>query len=279
MATVCFRFDIDTHKCIRDGVPNLLKIAKKYQVPFTFFLNVGKSVNIIATIKEKFIDKVLYDNNVFMLSAREKLGLFDYFFAAIINPNIISYKKQIKALFNSNCEIGIHGGKNHSTWSANALSWSHSKIKDEIKYAIEKILKIIPDYKPYGFASPCWITPYNLPDILKSFDFLYYADFHMLGSDNILQFENNMPLIGVNLLGEGGGVAFWENCRAQNMNTEKIHSIFVKFVNAHPITVVYDHSYYAGVREIESLENIIEFLLNNGHNIIAMGDLLTKCKK
>lgn len=40
-----FRFDIDTHKCIRDGVPNLLAIFKEYNVPCTFFLNTGKSVS------------------------------------------------------------------------------------------------------------------------------------------------------------------------------------------------------------------------------------------
>ena len=46
-----FRFDIDTHKCIRDGVPNLLELFDKYNVPFGFFLNTGKSISLKESIK------------------------------------------------------------------------------------------------------------------------------------------------------------------------------------------------------------------------------------
>ena len=41
---VC-RFDIDTHKCIRDGVPNLLEISEERNVRFTFFLNAGRAIS------------------------------------------------------------------------------------------------------------------------------------------------------------------------------------------------------------------------------------------
>lgn len=37
MNRLVFRFDVDTHKCIRDGVPNLLEISDEMDVPFTFF--------------------------------------------------------------------------------------------------------------------------------------------------------------------------------------------------------------------------------------------------
>lgn len=46
MSTIAFRFDVDTHKCIRDGVEHLLALSSKYEAPFTFFLNTGCSIDL-----------------------------------------------------------------------------------------------------------------------------------------------------------------------------------------------------------------------------------------
>ena len=39
---VAFRFDVDTLKCIKYGVPKLVNISEKNNVSFTFFMNFGK---------------------------------------------------------------------------------------------------------------------------------------------------------------------------------------------------------------------------------------------
>lgn len=57
MKRLVFRFDIDTHKCIRDGVPKLLDIAKEYNLGFSFFLNTGKSISFKESLKEMLLPK------------------------------------------------------------------------------------------------------------------------------------------------------------------------------------------------------------------------------
>lgn len=49
MSYVVFRFDIDSHVCMKQGVPMLLDISKKHDVQFTFFLNAGRAVSIWDT--------------------------------------------------------------------------------------------------------------------------------------------------------------------------------------------------------------------------------------
>jgi hypothetical protein len=57
MKYFCFRFDVDTPKCIKKGVPNLISLSKKLDVPFTFFIKTQQSKLIDGFYKTpRFID-------------------------------------------------------------------------------------------------------------------------------------------------------------------------------------------------------------------------------
>lgn len=144
MKKLVFRFDIDTHKCIRDGVPNLLDIADYYNVCFTFFLNMGRAISLSDSIgglfskKENLGDEV-YSGQIQMMSALKKLGVKDYLEAAVLNPNLYHYKRQVSRLLESNCEVGIHGGRNHAIWHKHANEWDLEKLNAEIEWVFAKI--------------------------------------------------------------------------------------------------------------------------------------------
>lgn len=180
MKKFAFRFDVDTHKCIRDGVPNLLEISEERCVPFTFFLNAGKAVSVKETLKAKAFSKA-EDDGIRMMSAFKKLGMKDYMVAAILNPNNSMYKKNIHRLFDSKCEIGIHGGKNHAIWHSQASGWSKDRVKTEIQWAIDMIRKYESDYNPVGFASPGWILPAGLDEVLEELGIQYNANLRNWG--------------------------------------------------------------------------------------------------
>lgn len=95
-----------------------MNISRQYDVAFTFFLNMGRSISVINSLKDIFLDKKSksYEAEPQMMSAMQKLGKADYMIAALINPKISSYKLQIKELLESECEIGLHGGRNHAAW-------------------------------------------------------------------------------------------------------------------------------------------------------------------
>lgn len=276
MKKIAFRFDIDTHKCIRDGVPNLLEVADKYNVKFSFFLNTGKAISFANSLRNALaIDNQKKSSNdqVQMMSARTKLGIFDYLYAALINPNLVKYRKQIIAIADSGCELGIHGGDNHELWQRNAKKWSDKEVSVQIENSLRRIRTIVPNYKPCGFASPAWNSPTNLSKILKNYGFLYYADRNILGECPI-SLDGAIPNIGVNLLGEPGKVAFWEHCRVVGMTDSEIIATIDKSVSENDITVIYDHPYYAGMKEVNCISKVIEHLLENDCEIVLVKQLM-----
>ncbi len=180
MKKLVFRFDIDTHKCIRDGVPNLLALAKEFQSGFSFFLNPGKAVSITESLKET-IFRTKRDKQAECMSAMQKLGLADYAAAAVINPRLTKYKSIIRNLHDSCSELGIHGGRNHALWHKHAGEWEEPRVRNEISWALKKMRDVIPEYQPKGFASPGWTSPVQLEKVLADFGFLYCADFRCGG--------------------------------------------------------------------------------------------------
>lgn len=273
-----FRFDIDTHKCIRDGVPNLLDVSQEMNVPFTFFLNLGKSISVKESLSDKFhlVNKKTQSEKIEMMSARQKLGNRDYIFAASINPNILKYKSQIQSLCRSQCEVGIHGGKNHALWNKHARTWNREKTTKEIEWALLRIREIVPDYRPIGFASPGWSEPTDLLTILKESGFCYSADFRAKGQHECFLVDNNgiIPKIGVNLLGEPGGVAFFEYCRVKKWTNRQIIDFVISEIERNETCVLYDHPYYAGVKEIELIKCIINSAKGKKIDIVKLEDLI-----
>ena len=76
------------------------------------------------------------------MSAMQKLGKKDYLIAAFLNPKLSTYKKQILELLNSDCEVGLHGGKNHALWACHAKEYSKAQVKKELIEAIDSIKRI-----------------------------------------------------------------------------------------------------------------------------------------
>lgn len=273
MKRLIFRFDIDTHKCIRDGVPRLLDISSQYDVPFTFFLNAGKAVSILDSLKRLNLKKSSSIEQCEMMSAMQKLGKTDYMMAAFINPRVSAYKPQIKQLLTSGCEVGLHGGRNHSLWGGNSDCWTIERVREELKWALSTLRKIEPHFGPKGFASPEWNSPESLPEILKELGFSYYADLRCLRQEPV-KMGGTLPLIGVNLLGEPGGVAFFENCRVRNLTDDEIvHTVFDLFCELDTV-ILYDHPYYAGLNEEECICRLIETAKDNKILICKLEELL-----
>ncbi len=271
---LCFRFDIDTHKCIREGVPNLLKLAKDEDVPFTFYLNAGKSISVMDSLGILMRKEENKDSKpVQMMSALQKLGKKDYIQAAVLNPNICSYKRQIQELLASKCEVGIHGGKNHALWVRDAIQWQSSKLSEEVQWAVHCIRKIDNNFSPKGFASPGWVHPECLDEVLSNLGFEYSADYQNKGGVCIDK-SHSIPHIGVNLVGEPEGVAFFENCRVRGMNDDEIIDEVKKTVNNNGISIMYDHPYYSGLKEISCIKRIIQLAKDSNIDIVRIGDIL-----
>ena len=254
MKHLCFRFDIDTHKCIRDGVPNLLKLAKYHKLKFTFFINVGQAVDRLHFFQSKIKHS---GQKIKTLSPLAKLGLKEYLYLCLLNPFIGKYTREIRMIYQSGHEVGLHGGKNHQAWFNNAKSWSKDRIKNEILWALNILNKI--DKKPIkGFASPGWNGSSRINSVLRELGFLYVSDKHFNKPYEKITQTEGLKEIPTNISGEPGGVGYLEHCRALKMNDSQILEDFKdKLIARKKLTVVYDHPYFAGVKELALLGKMI----------------------
>lgn len=184
-----------------------------------------------------------------MLTAYQKLGKTQYFYAAIRNPRMTKYKEQIRDLLVSGNEIGLHGGMNHAKWYAHARQWDQQKTEREIEKAIKAIQKICPAFMPKGFASPGFVTPEGLETILKKLNFTYFSDVHALGEQEVIKKRPGIASATVNLCGEPGGIAFWENNMALGLTDEDMIQKFMTFADTHKRVIVFDHPYVAALKK------------------------------
>ncbi|MCM1182520.1 MAG: polysaccharide deacetylase family protein [Roseburia sp.] len=273
MAKVVFRFDIDSHKCIRDGVPVLLELSKRYDVPFTFYVNVGRAISRVDTICSFFEKRLSTDAEVKMLSAKQKLGTKDYLYAAIVNPVLGRYKENILAISQSKCELGLHGGMNHSHWHMHALQWPYGKIRSDLERALKKMRRIVPEYRPEGFASPGFVTNDVIERVLRDMGFRYSSNRHENNATVVHKAMGDFSDIGVNLCGEPGGIAFWEYATASGWTDCETIDTFINMVSTHDEVVVFDHPYFVAVQKAKVLEKIINIVIRQGHEIVTMKEL------
>ena len=276
MKYFCFRFDVDTPKCIKQGVPNLIRLSKKLDVPFTFFINMGRGTSRWSFIKKHFTfrNKAI-TQTAKKLSNLKKLGLWDYFLMAIINPQVgNSHPEIIKSLKKAGHEVGLHGGSNHGEWQNESHSWKKQKYFKEITPALNSLSNFLGE-KPLGFSSPGWCGSNDLNIILESLDFHYVADAYGEDLKKIVSVENESKLLQVptNILGDGG-VAYLENLRAKNMNDNAILKDFSSKLDERLFAVIYDHPYYAGIQEITMIESMVDMVRSKGFQIATLRTLV-----
>ena len=276
MKYFCFRFDVDTPKCIKQGVPNLIRLSKKLDVPFTFFINMGHGTSRWSFIKKNIpFESKSISKTIPKLSNLKKLGLWDYFLMALLNPQVgNSHPDIVKALKKAGHEVGLHGGSNHGEWQNESHRWDKQKFFKEITPALDSLTKFLGE-KPLGFSSPGWCGSNDLNTILESLDFHYVADAYGEDLKNItsVQSESKLLQVPTNILGNGG-VAYLESLRAKNMNDNAILKDFSSKLDERSFAVLYDHPYYAGIQELPIIEKMIDLVRSKGFQIVTLKTLV-----
>lgn len=267
-----FRFDVDTYKCLSKGVPNLISLGDDLGVKFTFFVNVGKAISLSNYINRTF-SKYTPSQSAKSLSALKKLGYIDYLYTALINPKIGEKNVEVLKHLNDHHEVGLHGGRNHDDWHHNVGSWSKERLKDEIVWSLSWLREI--GIVPKGFSSPGWSTHPQLPEVLKELDFLYRADSHGVYTGGLLKNES-IYNIETNLTAEPGGVAYIENARATGLNHKEVIEKFKRDMKKFDsYVVIYDHPYYAGIHEIDTIKEMIILARQNGYEVMPIVEAIS----
>lgn len=273
MKYFCFRFDIDTHKCLHEGVPRLLNLACELNVKYTFFVNFGQAVNRSLFINElvRGTKKTIGTKS---LSALTKLGIKDYISVALFNPFIGTSSQNILGeILRQGHEIGLHGGRNHETWLRQAHTWPITTIRRELMWGINQ-MKHVSDLRMAGFASPGWNGSKKINTVLEELHFSYVADIHSDKPYETIKVVNGLKLIPTNITGEPEGVGYLEYCRALLMNDTEIMTDFTnKLQKRNKLAVVYDHPYFAGVQELKLVKQFTKTAQKMNYKVATMHEI------
>ncbi len=277
MRAIALRFDIDTHLCLRDGVPLLLDLAAECQIPMTFYVNMGRAVDLRAALKRRLRFGRAGNHPVVKKSIIEKLGFAGYLRALLVNPRVgASYPLVLQRIVQEGHELGLHGGRNHGAWQASALEWSISRLKKEVVWGLEEMRSAgLP--QPDSFSSPGWVSPLSLPPLLAELGFTVLADVHDSECSAYTGVSTPIQTVNTNLLGEPGGVGWFESMDARGIEDNQALSIAKKRIDQHSTVMLYDHPCYM-VRKIGFIRRLIQELQSRGVRFLTAQQIAERVK-
>ncbi len=266
---LCFRFDVDTHVCLRDGVPNLLEMMTRYGVKCTFFVSMGRAFDRRQVVRERF--RARKTSTKYNFSMISKLGRANTVEALLINPKIgASYSKILENAIASGHELGLHGGRNHATWNRHAVGWDTELLEDEIIFGLDNFKGLgLPT--PASFASPCWKSPKHLPGILQRNGISMLSDSH---SDDMPFKKDGLHHYPVNITSPRANIGFIENHRALGRSDAEILADFRRQLDLPGnFKMVFDHPIYAGIQELSIIAAMAEIALEKGFRLETLRNI------
>ena len=271
---IALRFDVDTSACIRTGMPALLYLANKYNIPVTFYVNMGRAVSYKVIACRLFLKGKNIQGSIAKLSAFEKLGVMGVLQAALVNPYVGKSNREIIARsLKAGHEIGLHGGQNHAVWQFSASDWSRDEVEKQVAWGMKELC-FLPNGSVTSFSSPGWSSNTLLPEILLTHGITVLADDHQSDREGLLDRQSKgVTRINTNLAGEPGGVGYLESCEAKDISYQAMCESIAGKLSSFDSLVMYDHPSYAGGKGIGRLERLIIFLKGRGVDFTTVSGL------
>ena len=266
MTQLVLRFDVDTPRCVRAGMRELNRLSEEFAVPFVFFVNFGRAVDLAARRGQRGDA----EEGVRKLSTLQKQTVFDIAELLVRNPHVADVgAKHIKSATSLGSEIGVHGGSNHGTWQWAYRDWDEQRIVTEVEWSTAAYKKLL-GRNPVGFSSPGWVSDARLSPILADAGYRYMADLHGTGEHAEAASLRNFATV---LTGEPGGVGYFESCVARNLTIEQmLDEIDAAIAGSPGPVVLYDHPCFAGLRGRPLLRALLEHSKAKGWNLVTLAE-------
>lgn len=252
--TLAFRFDVDSVTCIERGIPELRRLADRFGVRFTFFVNMGYSFNWSHNVRhflkrrgERSVQPERGDARSSLPTAT-KLGWTGILKTVLLNPRLGDrYRATFDALHAEGHELGLHGGTDHVIWQRSLDELGIRELEQLFRPAFEHFSERYG--KPAGFASPGFRYNDVVLDLLDTEGFVYASDmsgespFRPPAKDGRSHEHYQVP---VNVLGERS-VPLVEQGLARGVTPSQIEQSLVDAITVREFALVYGHPYVEGV--------------------------------
>lgn len=278
MKSLVLRFDIDTYRCIRTGVPNLLKLAREEQIKFTFFCNMGRAISRPAMLGRLLRPRptARAADGAYKLPASVKLGHFEILRTLLLNPAVgTSCHEVVRQIHDEGHDLGLHGGRNHGTWQHGFRGWDHDRIRREVAAGKATFRRTV-GHDPVLFASPGWQGSETLNRVLKDMGFKASADRHGANETSIMC-EDGFYTLPTNLVSEPGGVAYFESLAAEGYCQEALIQAFRSALgDDRRLYVLYDHPCFAGICALENVRAVVRCAADIGVEVTTYSTLMQR---
>jgi len=170
-----FRWDVDHRVCATDGIPKIRDVCRDFGVPNTFFVNMGRSTNLVEWIgagaarsKAKLADR----DAVHLI---KKTGWPRFLIeTALSRPVGLSFVPLLQSLQAEGHELGLHGGMDHVIWSRRFRELPDRTLQADVEQSYRHFVRHFG--KPAGFSSPGFYSDERVMALLDKLGFVYNGD-------------------------------------------------------------------------------------------------------
>ena len=259
----CLRVDVDTFEGLKKGIPKVIEITEKFDLPITIYLSLGKYAtgrNLFRRIKNR-------DKFDFRIPPWERNSIRSLFRGVLLPARKISEKeKNFLRNIQKDERIEIHPhGYNHVKWSSKFSDFSYEetfKIMDNLSKEYKSIFEV----KPIANAAPNFTINSHYFKLFKKYEFKFGSDFK-----HTLPFILKVPDSNVEIMQLPVTELTIEEHISSGMSTDKIlkeyQLKFDEYTNkTKEYVCFYLHAIYEPIKLEKILTAIIEYVIKKGMN-------------
>ena len=242
------RVDLESDKGIREGVPRLLDLLKKYDIKASFYLTMGGESNLFELLKYRNPLKSSGERRIKLWSFWEKLRMA-FFPRDFVRGNL----EVLKRILAEGHELGIHGWK-HRAWTRGL---DKINARDHIIKSKRKYFRLF-GVAPTSFSAPGFNTGQMIRSILSEEGIQVISDLEG-GKVSISKGIKNVPMT---ILGENRGPII-ESLVADKKTDPEILKRVRKKIEELELSSFYIHGLFEARFKLDLLEKILRFVVKN----------------
>ena len=257
------RIDVDTLRGTRQGVPNLQRLLKTYNVTATFFFSVGPDNmgrHLWRLLKPTFLVKMLRTNAP---------GLYgwDIVLRGTFWPGPIIGERCaaiIRETHSAGHEIGLHACDHHA-WQKHLESWSPDMIYAQLKKGDDALFRITGE-RPICSATPGWRTTQDVIEQKEHFRYRFNSDcrgntLFSPQSGEVPQVPNTLPTYD-EVVGTGG------------ITDATYNQHILQLIKEDQLNVLTIHAEAEGMSKASLFKQFLESCREQKINVVSLGTLL-----
>ncbi len=241
------RVDLESDKGIKEGLPKLLNLLKKYDLKASFYLVIGGESNFLELIKHRGGMKSSGERKIKLWRTKEKLRM------ALLPRDFAKKNISIlKRILDEGHELGLHGWK-HREWTRglNKIDVPNRIKLCKIKY------KSLFGKSPISFASPGFNINEKVLKLLENEGITFISDFQ----DKKVEKYGKIKNIPMTILGKNK-MPIIEFLVEKRKKDDEIINEIKKKINGNKICSFYIHGLFEARFKLRILEEIFKYVKN-----------------